>query len=70
MHRAKKIYVDAPTPTTSLSPYFLGCHLQYKLFRTMSGSMDTQSAMFLFLKENVCSGYLLEAALSNVNGKL
>ena len=29
--------------------------------------MDTQSAIFLFLKENVCSGYSLEAALSNVN---
>ena len=41
--------------------------LQYKLFRTMSRPMDTQSALFLFLKENVCSGYSLEAALSNVN---
>ena len=29
--------------------------------------MYTQSAIFLFLKENVCSGYSLEAALSNVN---
>ena len=29
--------------------------------------MDTQSTIFLFLKENVCSGYSLEAALSNVN---
>ena len=29
--------------------------------------MDTQSAIFLFLKESVCSGYSLEAALSNVN---
>ena len=29
--------------------------------------MDTKSAIFLFLKENVCSGYSLEAALSNVN---
>ena len=29
--------------------------------------MDTQSAIFLFLKENVCCGYSLEAALSNVN---
>ena len=29
--------------------------------------MDTQSAIFLFLKENVCSGYSLEAAPSNVN---
>ena len=41
--------------------------LQYKLFRTRSGPMDTQSAFFIFLKENVCSGYSLEAALSNVN---
>ena len=31
--------------------------------------MDTQSAIFLFLKENVCNVYLLEAALalSSVN---
>ena len=30
--------------------------------------MDTQSAIFLlFLKENVCNGYSLEAALSCVN---
>ena len=29
--------------------------------------MDTQSAIFLFLKENVCSGYSLAAVLSNVN---
>ena len=29
--------------------------------------MDTQSALSLFLKENVCSGYPLEGALSNVN---
>ena len=29
--------------------------------------MDTQSAIFLFLKEKVCSAYSLEAALSNVN---
>ena len=29
--------------------------------------MDTQSANFLFLKENVCSGYSLEATLSSVN---
>ena len=41
--------------------------LQYKLFRTSSRPMDTQSAIFLFLKEKVCSGYSLEAALSNVN---
>ena len=29
--------------------------------------MDTQSAIFIFHKENVCSGYSLEAALSSVN---
>ena len=29
--------------------------------------MDTLSAIFLFLKENVCNGYSLEAALSSVN---
>ena len=29
--------------------------------------MDTQSAFFLFLKENVCNRYSLEAALSSVN---
>ena len=64
--------VDVPVPTTSLSTYFFGCHLlnisvQYKLFRTRSRAMDTQSAFFLFLKENVCSGYSLEAVLSSVN---
>ena len=32
--------------------------------------MGTQSAIFLFLKENVCSGYSLEAALSSVNDTL
>ena len=66
MHRIKEINVDVPVPTTSLSSYFFGCHLltlQYKLLRPM----DTRSAIFLFLKENVCSGYSLEAALSNVN---
>ena len=30
--------------------------------------METQSAFVLFLKENVCSWYSLEAALSNANG--
>ena len=29
--------------------------------------MDTQSAIFLFLKENVCSGYSMEAVFSSVN---
>ena len=29
--------------------------------------MDTQSAIFLFLRENVCSEYSLEAVLSSVN---
>ena len=29
--------------------------------------MDTKKRYFLFFKENVCSGYSLEAALSNVN---
>ena len=29
--------------------------------------MDAQSAIFLFLKENVCSGYSLEAVLYSVN---
>ena len=29
--------------------------------------MDTQSAIFLFLKEVVCNGYSLEATLSSVN---
>ena len=38
--------------------------LQYKLFRASSRPMDTQSAIFLFHKENVFSGY----SLSNVNG--
>ena len=29
--------------------------------------MDTQRAIFLFLKDNVYSGYSLEAVLSSVN---
>ena len=29
--------------------------------------MDTKKRYFLFFKENVCTGYSLEAALSNVN---
>ena len=29
--------------------------------------MDTKKRYFLFFIENVCSGYSLEAALSNVN---
>ena len=41
--------------------------LHYKLFGTGSRPMDTQKRYFLFLEENVCSGYSLEAALSNVN---
>ena len=70
MHRIKEIDVDVPVPTTSLSSYFFGCHLlisvQYKLIRTRPRAMNTQSAIFLFLKENVCS-YSLETALSSVN---
>ena len=41
--------------------------LQYKLLGTRSRPMDTKKRYFLFFKENVCSGYSLEAALSNVN---
>ena len=71
MRPIKEIDVDVPVPTTSLSSYFFGCHLlisvQYKLIRTRSRAMNTQSAIFLFLKENVCSGYALEVALSSVN---
>ena len=37
-------------------------YLQYKLLGTRSRPMDTQSTL-----SNVCSGYSLEAALSNVN---
>ena len=29
--------------------------------------MDTKKCYYLFSKENVCGGYSLEAALSNVN---
>ena len=57
------------------SPPFLFLHiprfslanisLQYKLLRTKNNGYPTR--FFLFLKENVCSGYSLEAALSNVN---
>ena len=41
--------------------------LQYKLLGTRSRPMDTKKRYFLFFKENVCSGYSLEAALCNVN---
>ena len=41
--------------------------LQCKLFRTRSRPMDTQNAVFFFLKENVCRRNSLGAALSNVN---
>ena len=71
MHPIKEINVDVLVPITSLSSYFFGCllliSLQYKLLETRSRPMDTQSAIFLFLKENVCSRYSLGAALSNVN---
>ena len=41
--------------------------LQYRLLGTRSRPMETKKLYFLFFKENVCSGYSLEAALSNVN---
>ena len=65
MHRIKEIHLDVPVTNTSLSSYFFGCHLylQYKLLGTRSRPMDTQSAILY-----VCSGYSLEADLSNVNG--
>ena len=64
--------MDVPVPTTSLSSYFLGCHLLIYIFaiQTAWNQVKTNGypkRSFLFLKENVCSGYSLEAALSNVN---
>ena len=65
MHRCKEIHVGASVLTTFLSSYLANMSLQYKLLGTRT--MYTQRAIFLFLKENVCSGYSLVAALSNVN---
>ena len=41
--------------------------LQYQLHGTRSRPMDTKKRYFLCFKENFCSGYSLEAALSNIN---
>ena len=51
-------------PTTSLSPY-TSVAIQTAWNQVKTNGYITPS--FLFLKENVCSGYSLEAALSNVN---
>ena len=63
MYRIK----DVPVPTTSLSPYFFRCHLLIYLCNT--NCLEPGQAQWIpkFLKENVCSGYSLEAALSNEN---
>ena len=50
--------------------YFLGCHLLIYLCNTNfsdTGQDQWIPKALLFLKVNVCSGYSLEAALSNVN---
>ena len=56
-------YLNIPRLSLSLA----NISLQYKLHGTRSRPMDTKKRYFLFFKENVCSGYSLEAALSNVN---
>ena len=62
------MYQSPPLPYLHIPRLSLAnISLQSKLFRTRSRPMDTQSAIFLFLKENVCRRYSLEAALSNVN---
>ena len=50
MHRINEIH------TTSLSSYFFGCHLQYKLLGTRSRPMDTQSAISYFSKKMFAVG--------------
>ena len=73
MHRIKEIRVDVhAVPATSISSCFLGCHLLIYIFaiQTAWNQVKTNGytkRYFLFLKENVCSGYSYEAALSNVN---
>ena len=41
--------------------------LQCQLLGTRPRPIDTKMRYFLFFKENFCSGYSLEAALSNMN---
>ena len=72
MHRTKEIHVDVPVPTTSLSSYFFGCHWLIYLSKTnFSEPVQDQwipKALFLISQGNVCNGYSLEAAPSNLNG--
>ena len=73
MHRFKEIHVGTPVPTTSISPFYFGCHLLIIFAIQTSKNQIRTSGLrkfSLFLKENVCSGYLLEVDLSNVNDKL
>ena len=58
-------YLHIPRLSLSLA----NISLQYKLLGTRSRPMDTKKRYYLFFKENVCSGYSLEAALSNVNDR-
>ena len=63
-----KIHLDVPVPTTSISSYFIGCHLRIYLCNTNyleSGQGQwIPKALFFFI---VCCVYSLEAAFSNVN---
>ena len=43
------------------------CIYIFAIQKCLEPGQDTKSAIFLFLKENVCNGYSLEAALSSVN---
>ena len=56
-------YLNIPRLSLSLA----NISLQYKLLGTRSRPMDTKKRYYLFFKENVCSGYSLKEALSNVN---
>ena len=72
MHRIKEIRVDMPVPTSFLSSYFFGCFFLIYLCNTncLEPGQDQwipKALLILYLEENVCSGYSLGAALSNVN---
>ena len=56
-------YLNIPRLSLSLA----NISLLYKPLGTRSRPMDTKKRYFLFFKENVCSGYSLEATLSNLN---
>ena len=65
---AKEIHVDVPVPTIFPRLSLANISLQYKLLQWNQVKTNGYPKRFLsFLKENVCSGYSLEAVLSNEN---